>query len=77
MTCAPKRGSAALGAQIAYIAFEMGPCMRDSDATESRTVVDERNAHGACTVGGRARNIDGAREGGGFGLCGGRCMPAL
>ncbi len=46
MTCAPKRGCAVLGAQIACIAFEMGPCMRDSDTTEFRTVIDEPNATG-------------------------------
>ncbi len=61
----------------ACITFEMGPWMPDRDATESRTVVDERDAHGFYTVGERARYTDGAREGGGGGLYDDRCMPAL
>ncbi len=53
----------ASGAQIVCVALEMGPWMRDSNATEFRTILDERDAHGVCTGGEHARSIDGAREG--------------
>ncbi len=63
MTCAPKPGSVASSARIVYVAFEIGPWLRHSDATEFHAILDERDTHGARTGGERARNNDVAREG--------------